>query len=49
MIGLTLSQDLGDGGETSDDSHITIFLLEAKVPENGSKDFSDFWHEVWGP
>ena len=18
-------------------------------PENGSKDFSDFWHEVWGP
>ena len=24
MIGLTLSQDLGDGGETSDDSHLTI-------------------------
>ena len=23
-------------------------LLEAKVLENGSNDFADFWHEVWG-
>ena len=24
-------------------------VKELKVLENGSKDFSDFWSEVWGP
>ena len=34
------------GGETSDGSHLTIGQVVAKVPENGSKDFFDFLHEV---
>ena len=26
-----------------------VSWLIPRFPENGSKDFSDFWHEVWGP